>query len=238
MNEQPRVGGALSHEREHIFGTPSSEIYSVYRREMDRKSGDSVGVSAIQSLGRLLSIVLVFAIVCSVFALFIFLTKEGFFILGLKKFATRLPGSEAEESDSIFDFVHKQIEVQGSDSESDEVYSELQLQAEEQLGVLLTQVSDSSAELYRLPLGVAVERISGGTSVFVSGIREGDVITQVNDSRVLTVEDFLSEISYIAQADSGENITLSVYRDGANFSIMCFCSGSEAAAAAVKLHGN
>ena len=69
---------------------------------------------------------------------------------------------------------------------------------------------------YRLPKGVYVTYVSEASDAYVKGIRENDIITAVNGTAVSTID----EINTIKnQYMAGDQITLTVYRDGSYYDV-------------------
>ena len=69
---------------------------------------------------------------------------------------------------------------------------------------------------YRLPKGVYITYVSEASDAYVKGIRENDIITAVNGTAVSTID----EINTIKnQYMAGDQITLTVYRDGSYYDV-------------------
>ena len=69
---------------------------------------------------------------------------------------------------------------------------------------------------YRLPKGVYVTYVSEASDAYVKGIRENDIITAVNGTAVSTID----EINTIKnQYMAGDQVTLTVYRDGSYYDV-------------------
>ena len=79
------------------------------------------------------------------------------------------------------------------------------------LGIRGTNVTTSTAERYKLPMGIYITDVIMDSPAFYAGLQSGDVITQFNGNTVLTIQEF-SEKLY--QCSNGENITVTVKRAG------------------------
>ena len=79
------------------------------------------------------------------------------------------------------------------------------------LGIRSTNVTTSTAERYKLPMGIYITDVIMDSPAFYAGLQSGDVITQLNGNTVLTIQEF-SEKLY--QCSNGENITVTVKRAG------------------------
>ena len=79
------------------------------------------------------------------------------------------------------------------------------------IGISGSNLSESTAERYNLPVGIYVEEISGNTGAANSDLRKGDVITQI-DGQTVTTMDELNSVKNKKQI--GDTITLKVYRSG------------------------
>ena len=70
-------------------------------------------------------------------------------------------------------------------------------------------------ELYGIPAGIAIQSVAEGSPANAAGLKVGDVITAVNDvamdSNVL--------VKFIGDSSIGDEVTLSIYRQGENLTI-------------------
>ena len=69
---------------------------------------------------------------------------------------------------------------------------------------------------YRLPKGVYITYVSEASDAYVKGIRENDIITAVNGIAVTSID----EVNAVKnQYMAGDQITLTVYRDGSYYDV-------------------
>ena len=69
---------------------------------------------------------------------------------------------------------------------------------------------------YRLPKGVYITYVSETSDAYVKGIRENDIITAVNGIAVTSID----EVNAVKnQYMAGDQITLTVYRDGSYYDV-------------------
>ncbi len=80
-----------------------------------------------------------------------------------------------------------------------------------QLGVSGVDVSELDSERYNMPQGVYVHAVTEGGAAEKAGLRQGDVITKIQDQRILTMDE-LNEIKN--EYDAGDTIKLEVFRQG------------------------
>lgn len=80
-----------------------------------------------------------------------------------------------------------------------------------QLGISGVDVSESDSQHYNMPQGVYVYGVTDGSAAQQAGVRQGDVITAVEDISI-TSTDELNEAKN--QYNAGDTITLTVYRSG------------------------
>ncbi|HRU42455.1 MAG TPA: PDZ domain-containing protein, partial [Candidatus Diapherotrites archaeon] len=64
---------------------------------------------------------------------------------------------------------------------------------------------------FQLPQGVGVRVVIPGSGAEAAGIRRGDIITKVDDKKVLTIEDLIAEIQ---KHKVGDSILVEVYNQG------------------------
>ena len=82
------------------------------------------------------------------------------------------------------------------------------------IGIVAGSVSAEAMELYDLPRGVYVSEVNEGSDALEKGLQVGDVITAVNGQSVTTV----AQVNAIKEGMSvGDDLTLTVYRDGKSF---------------------
>ncbi len=80
-----------------------------------------------------------------------------------------------------------------------------------QLGVTGVDVSEADSERYGMPQGVYVHAVTEGSAAELAGLQQGDVITKIQDQRVLTMDE-LNEIKN--EYDAGDTVKLEIYRSG------------------------
>ena len=79
------------------------------------------------------------------------------------------------------------------------------------IGISGSAVSEAEAKQYGIPQGVLVFQIDKNSSAAKAGLRRGDIITKYNGTEVKTVND-INELK--AKNRAGEEVTVTVYRDG------------------------
>ena len=79
------------------------------------------------------------------------------------------------------------------------------------IGISGSDLSQSIAERYNLPLGIYVENVAEDSNAKDSGIQKGDVITQINGTDVTKMDELNSIKNKLS---IGDTITLKVYRAG------------------------
>lgn len=70
---------------------------------------------------------------------------------------------------------------------------------------------------YRLPCGLYVQQVDPASSCGRTGLRRGDIITQVDGIGITCPQDFRT---VLANYDTGDTVTLTVYRDSRVFSVI------------------
>ena len=78
------------------------------------------------------------------------------------------------------------------------------------LGVSVSDVSESY-QIYGLPAGAAVQSVATGSPAQEAGLKQGDIITKAGDKEITCASDLTA---MVAQAQTGESLTLTVYRRG------------------------
>lgn len=79
------------------------------------------------------------------------------------------------------------------------------------LGVTVGVIPASAAEYFGIPEGLYVIGVADGSDAKTKGIRQGDIIVEVNGDEVYDTEDLSRAIS---EYDVGTLMTLKIYRDG------------------------
>lgn len=84
------------------------------------------------------------------------------------------------------------------------------------IGISGSNLSESIAKRYNLPVGIYVEEISEDSNAKDSGLKIGDVITAINGTEVTTMQELNSVKN---QLQIGDTAILTVYRSGENLEI-------------------
>ena len=79
------------------------------------------------------------------------------------------------------------------------------------IGISGSDLTENTAQRYNLPQGIYVESIAEDSNAKNSGLKVGDVITQINETEVKTMEE-LNDVKN--KLSIGDTITLKVYRSG------------------------
>lgn len=79
------------------------------------------------------------------------------------------------------------------------------------MGVTVGAIPESAAEYFGIPEGLYVIGVAEGSDAKVKGIRQGDIIVEVNGDAVYAIDDLSNAIS---EFDVGTLMTLKIYRDG------------------------
>ena len=78
------------------------------------------------------------------------------------------------------------------------------------MGISVTDVSEES-QAFGIPKGAAVAQVTEGSPAEKAGLKSGDVITKANDLEITCGNDI---VDYVAEAEAGDEIHLTVYRQG------------------------
>ena len=84
------------------------------------------------------------------------------------------------------------------------------------IGVTVGAIPEEAAEHYELPEGLYVSIVTEGTDAWEKGIREGDIITDVNGKPARTTNDILSVRDTL---QVGDTITFTIWREGESFDV-------------------
>jgi len=76
------------------------------------------------------------------------------------------------------------------------------------LGIQGITISKEEAEEYKLIQGVYVRLVIPGSGAEAAGVRRGDIITKIDDKKVLTIEDLIAEIQ---KHKVGDTVKIEVY---------------------------
>jgi len=79
------------------------------------------------------------------------------------------------------------------------------------LGIQGITISKEEAEQFQLPQGVGVRVVIPGSGADKAGVRRGDIITKIDDKKVLTIEDLIAEIQ---KHKVGDTVKIEVYNQG------------------------
>lgn len=79
------------------------------------------------------------------------------------------------------------------------------------IGISGSNLTESTAQRYNLPIGIYVESIAENSGATNSGLKKGDVITQIDGENVTTMEE-LNAVKN--KKEIGDTITLKIYRSG------------------------
>ena len=84
------------------------------------------------------------------------------------------------------------------------------------IGITGSDLSETTAKRYNLPVGIYVEAISETSNAANSGLKKGDVITAINGETVTKMQE-LNDIKN--KQEIGDTVTLTVYRSGETIDI-------------------
>ena len=84
------------------------------------------------------------------------------------------------------------------------------------IGIGTIDITEKMAEYYKLPVGLYIKTIDDFSAAQKAGLKVGDVITEVDGTKVTTLEE-LNSINY--KHSIGDNITLKITRDGKEMDI-------------------
>jgi len=79
-------------------------------------------------------------------------------------------------------------------------------------GITCYSVSEEAAQYYHIPEGVYVQDVSQGGAAEKAGIKQGDIITAIDDQEITSDEELTNTLSYYA---SGDKATVTIARAGA-----------------------
>ena len=80
-------------------------------------------------------------------------------------------------------------------------------------GIQCYSVSEEASEYYHIPEGVYVQEITQGSAAAKAGMKQGDIITAIDDQKITSDEELTNILSYYAAGDSAE---VTVSRAGVN----------------------
>ena len=82
------------------------------------------------------------------------------------------------------------------------------------VGLSVLDVSEEM-KVYGIPAGIAIQAVAEGSPANAAGLKVGDVITAVNDSAM----DSDTLVDFIGASNIGDEVTLSIYRQGEHLTI-------------------
>ena len=103
------------------------------------------------------------------------------------------------------------------------VHEEVQ-ELQESLGISATLIPEVYQRYYKLPNGIYVTRVDGGSEAQEKGMLVGDIITAVNGAPVQTLQ--LTDQLAAAHAVS-ERVDLTVYRSGSEMTVTLYWTPTE-----------
>jgi serine protease Do len=133
--------------------------------------------------------------------------------------ATLDPGSTAKV-EIIRDGHRQEIEVALSERRDGAVLASVpQVHADGKLGLDVQDLTAALAEKFKLKetRGVLVSKVDRGTLAHAEGLREGDLIKEVNRTEVNSVGEFTAAV---ARARRGESLLLRVIRESRAFYVV------------------
>ncbi len=77
------------------------------------------------------------------------------------------------------------------------------------LGITAQAVSASDAEYYQIPLGLWVVSVTPGSDIAAKGVREGDIITHIQDSPIYSLD---ACSSILQEYSPGDTVEITVFR--------------------------
>ena len=77
------------------------------------------------------------------------------------------------------------------------------------LGISGRTVSESLSEAYGFPIGVYVSAVSDSGAAKKAGIKQGDIITKINDTKIMTIQQVLEKVN---STKAGTEITVTIAR--------------------------
>lgn len=79
------------------------------------------------------------------------------------------------------------------------------------LGIVGSNITGDLAQLYQLPVGVLVREVVSGGSADKAGIREGDIIIEFAEQKIMSMEKL---VDILAEQKVGDKVTARIIRDG------------------------
>ncbi|MBE6111388.1 MAG: trypsin-like serine protease, partial [Erysipelotrichaceae bacterium] len=79
------------------------------------------------------------------------------------------------------------------------------------MGVTVMDMNTSTAQLYKLPVGVYVNSVDPGSGAEIAGMQEGDIILALGEYEVVTMSDLMGVLKNFA---AGDTTTILIYRTG------------------------
>ena len=77
------------------------------------------------------------------------------------------------------------------------------------LGIVGTSITEEINQLYGYPIGAVITSVTEDSAADKAGLCKNDIIVAVNDEKIETISDLVTELSYYA---AGEKVTVEYYR--------------------------
>jgi serine protease Do len=132
------------------------------------------------------------------------------------KIASTAPGIDVKLT-ILRDGAKKDIKVKLDEQPSELISQTGTSSSEELLGFSVSALNDRLAEQYNINkdlTGVVVTVVDRSSSAYRSGIKEGDLILEIDKQKISTESQFENIMS---KKKSGDNILLRIYREGSSF---------------------
>lgn len=77
------------------------------------------------------------------------------------------------------------------------------------IGITFTEISDSKAELLKVPAGLRVISVDSSSDAYAKGVQKGDIITHINDQTIKQSNDVKA---LLTGKTPGDVVSLTIYR--------------------------
>ena len=81
------------------------------------------------------------------------------------------------------------------------------------LGIIPADVSEEAKEVYNIPVGAFVYKMTDNSAAENAGIRTGDIITKLDETTITSKDELLNRMKYY---EAGETVAVTVMRTGEN----------------------
>ena len=108
------------------------------------------------------------------------------------------------------------IPSSGAKAVVDQLIAEGEIKGRPGIGITCGPVSQEAMQRYGLPEGLYISKVEKRSDAYMQGLREGDILTAVNGTPVLTVDDVNAVKDGL---EVGDTLTMTVYRDGKTFDV-------------------